>query len=145
MRPFLYDTNIFLYALGASHPYREPCRALMALQRDEQIGGEASIALVQEFCHQRWRQTRHRESSAADAVALAAALVLHDVTRSDLTTGLGLYVAHDQLDPLDAIFAATAMNRGIDAIVSADRAFDGVHGLKRIDPLDRAAVGALET
>jgi predicted nucleic acid-binding protein len=26
VRRFLYDTSIFVYALGSEHPYREPCR-----------------------------------------------------------------------------------------------------------------------
>ncbi len=143
MRRFLYDTNVFVYALGAEHPYREPCRALVASQREELVRGEASIALVQEFCQQRWRQTRDRGRSAADAAGLAAALILHEVTRSDLTAALDLYAGHDRLDPLDAVYAAAALNRGIDVIVSADRAFEGVRGLERVDPLDVAAIRAL--
>lgn len=143
MRRFLYDTNVFVYALGAEHPYREPCRELLASQRDERVRGEASTALVQEFCQQRWRQTGHRGRSAADAAGLAAGLVLHEVTRADVSAALDLYAGHDRLDPLDAIYAAAALNRGIEVIVSADRAFDGIRGLERVDPLDAAAVHAL--
>jgi predicted nucleic acid-binding protein len=76
-------------------------------------------------------------------VLLAAALILHEVTRSDLTAALDLYAGHDRLDPLDAVYAAAALNRGIDAIVSADRALDGVRGLERVDPLDVAAIRPL--
>jgi predicted nucleic acid-binding protein len=43
----------------------------------------------------------------------------------------------------DAIFAAQALNRGIDAILSTDKDFDGVPGLQRIDPADTDAVAAL--
>ncbi len=65
------------------------------------------------------------------------------MTRSDLTAALDLYADHDRLDPLDALYVASALNRGIDAIVSADRAFDSIRGLERVDPLDFAAVRAL--
>jgi predicted nucleic acid-binding protein len=43
----------------------------------------------------------------------------------------------------DAIFAAQALNRDIDAILSPDTDFDGIPGLERIDPADAKAVAAL--
>jgi hypothetical protein len=56
---------------------------------------------------------------------------------------LFLWTEHEQLDVRDAIFAAQALNRGIDAILSPDRDFDGIPGLERIDPADEAAVASL--
>jgi predicted nucleic acid-binding protein len=41
------------------------------------------------------------------------------------------------------VHVATSRANDIPAIVSADRAFDGVPGLRRIDTLDTAAVGRL--
>jgi len=43
----------------------------------------------------------------------------------------------------DAILAAQALNRGIDAILSPDRGFDGISRLERIDPADVTAVDSL--
>ncbi len=43
----------------------------------------------------------------------------------------------------DAVFAALALNRGIDAILATDRAFDGIEGLERIDPADEQTVSTL--
>jgi predicted nucleic acid-binding protein len=54
-----------------------------------------------------------------------------------------LWSEHDRLDVRDAIFAAQALNRGIDAILSPDRDFDEIPGLQRIDPADAQAVAAL--
>ena len=39
----------------------------------------------------------------------------------------------------DAIHAATALNRGIDLILSPDTGFDDVEGLERLDPMDAEA------
>jgi predicted nucleic acid-binding protein len=47
-----------------------------------------------------------------------------------------LFGAHDGLDFRNAVLIATALNRGIDAIVSPDRDFEEVGGLERIDPAD---------
>ncbi len=39
----------------------------------------------------------------------------------------------------DGIHAATALNHGIELVVSPDRAFDRVPGLRRVDPADAVA------
>ncbi len=57
--------------------------------------------------------------------------------------GIGLFETHPQLDARDAVFAGLALNRGIDAILATDRAFDDVDGLERIDPADSRRVAAL--
>ena len=57
--------------------------------------------------------------------------------------GSDLFENHDGLDARDAVFAALAINRGIDAILATDRAFDGIDGLERIDPADERAVATL--
>ena len=68
---------------------------------------------------------------------------LHTVDRADIERALDLWVRHQALDMRDAIFVAQALDRGIDAILSADRGFDGIHGLERIDPADADAVATL--
>ncbi|HEV2819398.1 MAG TPA: type II toxin-antitoxin system VapC family toxin [Solirubrobacteraceae bacterium] len=143
MKRLLFDTNVFVYALGHPHPLREPCISLLENLVRSALHGEVSADLIQEFCHQRHRQTRDRARAAADARDLADIVTVHDVTLADADMGLSLYAASAGLDPIDALFAATALRRGIDTIVSADRAFEGIPGLRRVDPLDEPAVAAL--
>jgi len=68
---------------------------------------------------------------------------LHPLEPDDVLRGIGLFEAHPDLDARDAVFAALAINRGIDAILATDRAFDEVDGLERIDPADERAVASL--
>jgi predicted nucleic acid-binding protein len=143
VRRLLFDTNVFVYAMGRPHPLREPCVALLDALVQGELHGEVSAELLQEFCHQRRRQTGDRARAAADARDLADVVTVHDVGRADALMGLDVYAANAALDPIDALFAATALRRGIDTIVTADRAFDDVAGLRRIDPLDEAAVASL--
>ncbi len=56
---------------------------------------------------------------------------------------LELLGTYERLDGQDAVFAATALNRDIDAILATDQAFDEVPGLERIDPLDTTGVEGL--
>ncbi|HEX2164232.1 MAG TPA: type II toxin-antitoxin system VapC family toxin [Thermoanaerobaculia bacterium] len=134
MRRFLYDTAVFLYAVGREHPYREPCRRLVELAAAGVLHGEASVELLQEYAHVRSRRSGDREAAAREARDVAALCRLHDVTRSDLLLGLSLFASLPRLEMRDALHAATALERGVFTIVSPDRAFDDVPGLERLDP-----------
>jgi len=143
VRRFLYDTSVFIYALGGEHRYRGPCRAIMNDGERGRLAAEASVELIHEFAYVRRRQGVTRDEAAESAQAIAEACPLHPVSAIDMELALFLWCKHEQLDMRDAIFAAQALNRGIDAILSPDRGFDGIPGLERIDPADPAAVASL--
>ena len=63
--------------------------------------------------------------------------------RSNRMTHCSVSETNPRLDARDAVFAAVALNRGIDVILATDRAFDEVDGLKRIDPADERALATL--
>lgn len=143
MRRFLYDTSIFIYALGREHPYREPCREIVRRAARGDLQGEAGSDLLQELLHQRMRRTGDRRDAAEAARNVAKLAWWHPLEPADVQRGIDLFEAHPDLDARDAVFAALAINRGIDAILATDRAFDGIDGLERIDPADDPAVAAL--
>lgn len=140
MTRFLYDTSVFLYAIGSQHDYRTPCREILARAEVSEVQGEASADLIQEVLHHRFRRTRDRVRAAREARDVARVCRLHEVQPRDVLRALELYAASGRLGARDAVFAAVALNRGIPTILSPDRAFDEVAGLLRIDPADRPAV-----
>jgi uncharacterized protein len=142
VRRFLFDTGVFIYALGGEHRYREPCRAILRDVRGGRLAGEASVELIREFTYVRTRSVP-RQTAVTDARDIAATARLQIVERSDIERALDLWCQHERLDMRDAIFAAQALNRGIDAILSPDQGFDGIPDLQRIDPADRDAVASL--
>jgi uncharacterized protein len=145
VRRFLFDTGVFIYALGGEHPYREPCRAILREVRSKRLAAEASVELVHEFAYVRLRQASSRADAARSAHAIERSFSLHTVEPPDMERALDLWSNHERLDVRDALFAAQALNRSIDAILSPDRGFDEVAGLQRIDPADAAAVASLRT
>jgi predicted nucleic acid-binding protein len=145
VRRFLFDTGIFIYALGGEHRYREPCRTILREVRGKRLAAEASVELIHEFAYVRLRQVGSRDDAARSAHAIERSFSLHTVEPPDMERALDLWSAYKRLDVRDAIFAAQALNRGIDAILSPDRGFDEVSGLERIDPADSATVASLRT
>lgn len=143
MRRFLYDTNIFVYAVGDDHAHREPCREVVKRAQAGRLSGDASPDLVQEFLHQRARRTGDRAGAAALARDVVSLCRFDDLSEADTRRALDLFERHERLTARDAVFVAFALNRGIDAILSVDRDLDGIDGLTRIDPADSHAVDAL--
>ena len=143
VRRFLFDTGVFIYALGGEHHYREPCRAILREVRGKRLAAEASVELIHEFAYVRLRQVGNRDDAARSAHAIERSLSLHVVEPPDMERALDLWSDYERLDVRDAIFAAQALNRDIDAILSPDRDFDDIPGLERIDPADAEAVAGL--
>jgi uncharacterized protein len=143
VRRFLFDTTVFVYARGRPHAYREPCAAIIKDQIAGRLAGEAAAELIREYAHQRYRQTGDRWDAVQMARDIAAICRLHAADATDMLRALELYERHPRMHTTDAVFAAVALNRGIDAVLTSDRGFDGISGLERIDPLDVEAVAAL--
>jgi predicted nucleic acid-binding protein len=133
---FLVDTNVFLYARGRSHEYREPCRAILRTAAEGSIRLEASVEVVPEFTHVLLRRGIERPSAVTEALEVSAQCLLHAFDAEVLTRALTLVADNETVGVRDAVHAATALGAGIARLVSADRAFDGVDGLTRIDPRD---------
>jgi uncharacterized protein len=128
------DTTVLVYAKGADHPLRDPCRRLIAAIAERKLDATTTVEVVQEFVHVR---AQRRERS--DAVALGndyADLLAPLLTVDDehLRRGLSLFERSEQLGAFDAVLAATALDVGASALVSADGAFASVTGLPHVIP-----------
>jgi uncharacterized protein len=141
-RVFL-DTSVIVHATGATHPLREPCREIVRLSGEGRLTAETSVETVQELVHVLLRRHRNRPAAVAQAQAVGRLCEVHDFVRADLDDAMTLYREHPALDMRDAVYAATALNRGLRHLISTDRAFQGVPGLAWVDPADREAVAVL--
>lgn len=126
------DTTVLGHAWGGPSPYRAACQALLVRAASPEAVLHVSTEAVQEFLFHRMRRG-DCESAVVSARTVMAMCVVHDVDRDVLVRALDL-VAASNLGGRDAVHAATALQHGFDSIVSAHRDFDGVPGLRRIDP-----------
>jgi uncharacterized protein len=104
--------------------------------RDGRLVGEASPDLLQEFLHQRVRRTGDRRGASALARDVARLCRFDDLNWSDAMRALDLFDRYERLSARDAVFAAFALNRGIQIVLSVDTDLDGIEGLTRVDPAD---------
>lgn len=129
------DANVVVYALGREHPAKRPCLEILRLIADRFATATASTEVLQELLHVYLR--RGDASAARRNVALFDTVlggVMESVTRTDI-----LWAAEADLPPnlqaRDRIHLAVMARLGITSIISTDRAFDGLPGITRLDPL----------
>jgi len=132
----LIDSNVFMYAAGSAHPRKAPCNLL--LQRIAASAVEAAVdtEVLQELLHRyrairRWKQGR----LVYDLVRKLVPSVL-PITVDVTDAARNLMDEYSRLMARDALHAAVVIHYGLDGIVSLDRDFDVVRGLRRLEPPD---------
>jgi predicted nucleic acid-binding protein len=93
----------------------------------------ASVEMIQEFVFHRLRMTGDPELAVAQGEALRQFVTLAPFDESVLNAAQGL-VRRGHARGRDAVHAATARDRGIDAIVTTDPDFGRVPGLRATAP-----------
>ncbi|MDR1294727.1 MAG: type II toxin-antitoxin system VapC family toxin [Bifidobacteriaceae bacterium] len=135
LRLFL-DTSVLLYALGAVHPARGPCRAIVRAASDGLAELHVSIEAVQEVLFHRMRRT-NRSSAVSVAIDVMSLAHCHPLNAAVMTRACELTVV-SPIRGRNAIHAATALIHGFASIVTLDTDFAHVPGLAAVTPIDCA-------
>jgi predicted nucleic acid-binding protein len=129
----LIDTNVIIYAATAG-PARDACVALLTAVARGQVEGFISTAVLEEV----WHIEHSGRAGPLDGLALRTYRLFTPLLPvTDETVQLALSFDARSLGANDRIHLAVCRLNGIDSIVSADAGFDGITGLRRVDPGDR--------
>ena len=131
----LIDSAVAIYALTPSDPRSEPCRRFLTEVMVGRGRGYASTEMIQEVVHHRMRRHADRHLAIFDGRDLMVGLTVLAFDHEVLALSLDLIDRVPTVRGRYAVHAATAIAYGIETIASPDRAFDGIPGLRRIDPL----------
>lgn len=129
------DSTVLLYAKGAEHPLREPCRQLVDMVIGGRLSATTTTEVLQEVAHV---HSKRRPRMVGAALARDYATLLSPLLVTEeaaLRRGLDLYENHAGLGSFDAVLAATAMESLAEAVVSADSDFAQVDGLVHLTPV----------
>lgn len=139
------DTTVLVYAVGSDHPLAAPCRRLVDAIGHGRLRATTTAEAIQEFVHVRARRRTPRDAAELGRAYAQLLSPLLAIGPDALTHGLRLFERHPSLGAFDAVLAAAALEAGADALVSADRSFGSVRGLRWVDPagpgLERLLVG----
>ncbi len=123
-----------MYAVGADHALREPCRA--ALERAVHQGAAlvTDSEVLQELLY---RYFAIRRPGIAKIVYASAIRLCHEVlpvAEPHTARALALLLERPSLSARDAVHVATMESARIRRILSTDRDFDAFSEIERIDP-----------
>lgn len=136
---FFVDANVLIYS-AVDSPFRAPCLTLLEAVARGQADGRTSTAVLEEV----WHLELSGRAGVLDGLAQRAYTLLTPLLPvTDQAFRLALSVDAPQLGANDRLHVGTCLANGLDLVVTADRDFDGVSGVKRVDPLDPAAIADL--
>lgn len=133
------DANVPMYAHGASHPYRQPCRAALRRVVSENIPAVTSSEVVQEILHRYLSLKRHDQAVQVTSDFMTIVPAVLPVTRRDIERALRLIRRYPDLSARDLLHVAVMLNHDITQILSTDTHFDQVDKVERLDPASFSA------
>jgi predicted nucleic acid-binding protein len=129
-----------MYAGGATHELRDPCRAILTAVAQGRLPAVTSAEVLQEIVHRYVAIKRPEIAAAMARSTLDLFGTVLSVTREVVSRVPGLVERYPALGARDLVHVATCIEYGVEAIITPDRAFDVVSELQRVDPSDVAAV-----
>lgn len=134
----LLDTNVFVYAQGGPHRYREPCRLVLGQVETRPAEYGVDVETLQELLDVYSRRGQRGLAVRTVSDVLDAFGDPFPVTRREIEEAADIVKGYRRLSPRDAVHAAVCLTYELEGIVSTDRAFDGVSRVVRFDPLELA-------
>lgn len=130
------DTNIPIYSVGRPHPLKEPCARILMLVAEQPRAFVTSAEVLQELLHyyvavQLWvpqgREAFRRFSELMEER-------VEPVHAPDVQRSAELADVYPELGGRDLLHAAVMQRLEVRRIVSADKGFDRLAHMERLDP-----------
>ena len=134
MTSFL-DANVPIYAGGTEHPYREPCARILAIVAAHPRAFMTDVEVLREVIHRSiaLRRWDHGRNVLREFVDLMSGRI-EPFSVEDVQVAAALADQHPGLSARDLLHAAVMRRLGVERIISADRDFDRLPGIIRLDP-----------
>jgi len=130
----MLDSNIPMYAAGQDHPYRIPCRRVLERIVAGELEAVTNVEVHQEILHRYIAiglAGKGREVSQDFQYLVPRVL---PVTLEEIGLARELSAKYPELPARDLIHLSVMLNHGIESVISADRHFDRVSEIHRLDP-----------
>jgi predicted nucleic acid-binding protein len=130
----LLDTNIFMYAVGRPHPYKEPCQKILQAIGAGAVDFNTDAEVLQELLYVYSLKGQREKGIWAVEKVFIISPNPSSITRLEVNEAKELMKKYPVLLPRDAIHAGVIIAQGYEGILSADSNFDLITETKRYDP-----------
>ena len=128
----LIDSNVPMYLVGADHPHKTDAQRLLERLALDNRRLVSDAEVLQEILHRYVAIRRPDAIHPAFDALLGAVDEVFPVTVENVTSARGILLASPTLSARDAIHVAVMRQHGVEEILSFDRAFDDIPGIRRI-------------
>lgn len=127
----LVDSNVPMYLVGAEHPHKVDAQRLLerAISDGERLVTDAEA--LQEILHRYAAIARRDAIQPAFDALLGVVDEVFPITQDDALRARTLLLGQPRLSARNAIHVAVMEAQGCETILTFDRGFDGVPGIRR--------------
>ncbi len=131
------DANVFMYAAGAPHPYKSPCVRILSDVEMGTLVAAINTEVLQELLYRYSHIQMAGKGVKLCRDILKYPLTVLPITEADIRLDVDLYDTYrvTGLGPRDSIHVAVMQNNNITRLFSADKDFDHLGFVNRLDPL----------
>ena len=135
--PVFLDSNIFMYAAGKPHRYKNPCLHILKDVETKVLSAIINTEVLQELLYRYAHIGIPEKGLQLCLDVLKYPVRILPVAEEDMRKAIELFGQYRSkgLKPRDIVHAATMKTSNITKIMSADKNFDVFDSLTRIDPL----------
>ena len=133
--PIFIDTNVPMYASGRPHPLKEGCGQVLRLAAREPALFVTDAEVLQEIMHRyRAQNDWRRGREVFDGFLRLMQGRIEPIGAIDVERAAALADEHGGLSARDLLHLAVMGRVRTTSLVSTDRGFDHVPGIRRLDP-----------
>lgn len=120
------DSNVFIYAVGRSHPLKQKARKFFLDARRKNLRLVTSAEVLQELLHVYLSVERFGLLDEAMALAMSGSDQVLPITGEDVALARSLTDTHAQLSARDLLHLSVCRRHGIKRMMTFDRALGSV-------------------
>ena len=128
----LIDSNVPMYLVGAAHPHKSDAQRLLERLALDNRRLVSDAEVLQEILHRYVAIGRRDAIQPAFEALLAIVDDVLPVTIETMQRARDLVLGSAALSARDAVHIAVMQQHGVEEILSFDRGFDGVPGVRRL-------------
>ncbi len=135
------DSNIFMYAAGGVHAFKDPCVCILADVKAGRMKAAVNTEVLQELLYRYSKIGMSARAVELCRQVLALPLEVWSIEAEDIRIALSVFesLGPRGLEPRDAVHAASMQRHGVRVLLSADRVFDLLPGARPVPLIPPAA------
>jgi uncharacterized protein len=133
MAKYYVDSNVFFYSKIMDKKYGQSCSVIVRNIAAHQLQACISSLVVLEVANALRKYGRPADVAPEVRAISTLAIETYQIDASDVREAAEIF-EEIEINPYDCLHATIMKRYSVNQMISADREFDKVHGIKRVDP-----------